>query len=159
VIEAEVFEGEEDSVGVGVDLVGTALGSVETGVGMLVIEAVMVVIAVAEVDSVVASRAVVGTGAASVVAEMNNLGEDLGNDKFSRFFSSPDSHCLILEDAVAVLDFTVVVVLLTASQMAMVLLSQLRVALVDRLAEALEVVEAIVETSNAKVPVGMMIAT
>jgi hypothetical protein len=105
---------------------------------MVVIEAVTVAIAVAGVDSAVASKAMEATGAAFVVAETNYLGEDL-------------------EDAVVVLDFMVVVVLLTASQMAMELRSQLRVALVDLLVEASEVVEDIVETSNAKVPVGMMI--
>jgi hypothetical protein len=52
----------------------------------------------------------------------------------------------------------VVVVLLTANQMAMDLLNQLRVAMVVLLVvEASEVVEAIVETSNARVLVGMMI--
>jgi hypothetical protein len=56
------------------------------------------------------------------------------------------------------LDFMVVVVLLTANQMAMDLLNQLRVAMAVLLVvEASEVVEAIVETSNARVPVGMMI--
>ena len=55
------------------------------------------------------------------------------------------------------MDSMVVVVLLTANQMAMDLLNQLRVAMVVLLVEASEAVEAIVETSNAKVPVGMMI--
>lgn len=56
------------------------------------------------------------------------------------------------------MDFMVVVALLTANQMAMDLLNQLRVAMAVLLVvEALEVVEAIVETSNARVPVGMMI--
>jgi len=52
----------------------------------------------------------------------------------------------------------VVVVLLTANQMATDLLNQLWVAMVVLLVvEASEVVEAIVETSNARVPVGTMI--
>lgn len=55
------------------------------------------------------------------------------------------------------MDFMVVVVLLTANQMAMDLLNQLRVAMAVLLVEASEVVEAIVETSNARVLVGMMI--
>jgi hypothetical protein len=63
-----------------------------------------------------------------------------------------------LGDAEAALDFMVVVVLLTANQMAMDLLNQLRVAMAVLLVvEASEVVEAIVETSNARVLVGMMI--
>ena len=56
------------------------------------------------------------------------------------------------------MDSMVVVDLLTANQMAMDPLNQLRVAMVVLLVvEASEVVEAIAETSNAKVPVGMMI--
>ena len=56
------------------------------------------------------------------------------------------------------MDFMVVVVLLTANQMATDLHNQLRVAMVVLLVvEDSEVVEAIVETSNARVPVATMI--